>query len=140
MKKYWRCHVCNDIHYGERPPAVCPTCGAKNAFCQVDRKEALAMESGEGITLDNEEAMIATWAAFAHTSTDFKLNEAQEDVHLLAKGVLENMYSKGLKFCPCRITIGAAAEDLKLVCPCGFKAQQTYREDGTCWCGLFVKR
>ncbi|MFH1404317.1 MAG: rubredoxin-like domain-containing protein [Candidatus Altiarchaeota archaeon] len=39
-KKFYRCHVCNDIHYGVRPPDVCPTCKAKNAFVEVDRDEA----------------------------------------------------------------------------------------------------
>jgi rubrerythrin len=25
-KRYWRCFVCNDIHYGVAPPELCPTC------------------------------------------------------------------------------------------------------------------
>jgi len=29
MKRYWRCFVCNDIHYGVRPPEICPTCGGQ---------------------------------------------------------------------------------------------------------------
>lgn len=140
MKKYWRCHVCNDIHYGDRPPSLCPTCGAKNGFCQVDRTEAWGMESEEGRAIDSEEAVVAAWTAFANASTEFKLNAAEEDVRLLARGVLENMHSKGLKYCPCRMTMSDPVGDLKLVCPCGFKVQQVYREDGTCWCGLFVKR
>ena len=64
----------------------------------------------------------------------------RKDVRLLAQGVLENMASKGLKFCPCRITVGDPIADVKLVCPCNFKVQQVYREDGACWCGLFVRR
>jgi ferredoxin-thioredoxin reductase catalytic subunit len=100
----------------------------------------MGMQAESDAPIDNEEAMIAAWTQFANASAEFKLNDSQDDVRLLAKGVLENMASKGLKYCPCRITIGDLAQDLKLVCPCGFKAQQVYREDGTCWCGLFVKR
>jgi len=40
MKKFWRCHVCNDIHYGEGFPEICPTCGQKNAYAETDENEA----------------------------------------------------------------------------------------------------
>jgi rubrerythrin len=39
-KKFFRCSVCNDIHYGAAGPAVCPTCGAKNAYVEIDVQEA----------------------------------------------------------------------------------------------------
>lgn len=39
-KKFWRCNVCNDIHYGLKGPEVCPTCHAKNAYVEVDAGEA----------------------------------------------------------------------------------------------------
>jgi rubrerythrin len=39
-KRFWRCNVCNDIHYGMAGPEVCPTCMAKNAYVEVDAKEA----------------------------------------------------------------------------------------------------
>lgn len=26
MKKYWRCTVCGDLHYGILAPDPCPTC------------------------------------------------------------------------------------------------------------------
>ena len=39
-KKFWRCNVCNDIHYGVLPPEICPTCMTKNAYVEVDKKEA----------------------------------------------------------------------------------------------------
>ena len=29
--------------------------------------------------------------------------------------------------------------DLELVCPCRFKRQETWKKQGRCWCGLFVK-
>jgi len=40
MKKYFRCNVCNDIHYGMLGPEICPTCAAKNAYVEIDEKEA----------------------------------------------------------------------------------------------------
>ena len=39
-KKLWRCNVCNDIHYGIDGPELCPTCNQKNAYCEINNKEA----------------------------------------------------------------------------------------------------
>jgi len=39
-KKYFRCTVCNDIHYGINGPVVCPTCQAKNAYVEIEVQEA----------------------------------------------------------------------------------------------------
>ena len=39
-KQFFRCHVCNDIHYGAKFPEICPTCGAKNAYVEIDNNEA----------------------------------------------------------------------------------------------------
>ena len=40
MKKFWRCFVCNDVHYGVKPPEVCPTCLVKNGYVEVSSAEA----------------------------------------------------------------------------------------------------
>lgn len=40
-KKFWRCTVCNDIHYGIAGPEDCPTCHTKNAYVEVDKEEAV---------------------------------------------------------------------------------------------------
>ncbi|MBS3123911.1 hypothetical protein J4437_04735 [Candidatus Woesearchaeota archaeon] len=40
VKKYWKCTVCGDIHYGEKAPEVCPTCGAKEAYVLISAAEA----------------------------------------------------------------------------------------------------
>jgi len=40
VKKFFRCNVCNDIHYGLSGPIVCPTCQAKNAYVEIEKKEA----------------------------------------------------------------------------------------------------
>jgi rubrerythrin len=39
-KKFFRCTVCNDIHFGAAGPKVCPTCRIHNAYVEVDEKEA----------------------------------------------------------------------------------------------------
>lgn len=39
-KKFFRCNVCNDIHYGIAGPDICPTCQARNAYVGTDEEEA----------------------------------------------------------------------------------------------------
>jgi ferredoxin-thioredoxin reductase catalytic chain len=138
-KKLWRCHVCNDIHFGVKPPAVCPTCGVKNAFVLVDNGEATKVIDDYGGVINTVEAMVKVWEDFTKEK-EFKIVEDREIMETLAKGELENMKSKGLKYCPCRITTGSFEKDLSLICPCNFLVQKTWKEYGECWCGLFVKR
>ncbi|MFH1544925.1 MAG: rubredoxin-like domain-containing protein [archaeon] len=40
-KSFWRCNVCNDIHYGIAGPEICPTCMARNAYVEVTKQEAI---------------------------------------------------------------------------------------------------
>ena len=40
-KKFFRCNVCNDIHYGAAGPVLCPTCQNENAYVEVDKEEAM---------------------------------------------------------------------------------------------------
>ena len=42
MKRYWKCTVCGDIHYGEHPPAECPTCNTPEAYVEITKEEAVA--------------------------------------------------------------------------------------------------
>lgn len=70
---------------------------------------------------------------------DFILNPEKEHTRTALKGVLEQEKLKGLKYCPCRLQTGDFEKDIELVCPCNFKVQQTWKEKGMCWCGLFVK-
>ena len=139
-KLLWRCNVCNDLHFGESPPIICPTCASENAFVLVDLNEALKVidELGEKITTVNE--VIKTWEEFGNASEEFKLVEDSEMVRGLAEGVIENEKNHGLKYCPCRITTGDFINDLKLICPCNFQIQKSYEEMGECWCGLFARR
>ena len=46
-KQFYRCTVCNDIHFGAMPPGTCPTCGAKNAYVVIDTSEAKKVQGLE---------------------------------------------------------------------------------------------
>ena len=45
-KRYWRCFVCNDIHYGVAPPELCPTCKVLNAYVEISAEEARKILGG----------------------------------------------------------------------------------------------
>ncbi len=139
MKKYWRCFICNDIHYGVKPPEVCPTCRGVNAFAEVTSAEA-GQVSHPKTSMDKAGFRRAI-EEFA-SKNEFQVNPDSAKVDLLIKGVFDNEASHGLKYCPCRLRTKEFEEDLKIVCPCNFIIHETYkdREDGECWCGLFVRR
>jgi len=42
-KKFFRCGVCGDIHYGANFPSPCPTCSTPNAYLEISAKEAAAI-------------------------------------------------------------------------------------------------
>ncbi len=42
-KKFWRCTVCNDLHFGEKPPKECPTCHVVDAYIEIDKSEFMAI-------------------------------------------------------------------------------------------------
>lgn len=140
MKKFWRCFVCNDIHYGVKPPEICPTCMAKNAYVEITSEEARKVSTITRTEI-NKERFLQAIENFAEKN-EFQVNPDKEKVQMLIDGVFNNEQSQGLKYCPCRLTIKDFVEDLKLVCPCNFLIHETYKDkkDGECWCGLFVRR
>ncbi|MGD8537315.1 MAG: ferredoxin-thioredoxin reductase catalytic domain-containing protein [Candidatus Aminicenantes bacterium] len=139
MKKYWRCHVCNDIHYGIKPPEICPTCSVKNAYVEICFAEAKKVMSRE-TEMDKDKFRLAI-EEFAKNN-EFQINPNSEKVNMLIDGVFSCEENHGMKYCPCRLIAKDFEEDLKLVCPCNFLIHETYKdkEDGECWCGLFVRR
>ena len=83
---------------------------------------------------------IKRWQEFAERQEGpekIQTNPDIERVELLAEGVLNNEDNYGLKYCPCRLSSGNKDADMKLICPCNFKAQKTWQEKGECWCSLF---
>ncbi len=140
MKKFWRCFVCNDIHYGVKPPEICPTCLVKNAYVEISSEEAKKISSLTKVEF-NKEKFLEAIEKFTENN-EFQVNPDTEKVKMLLDGVFNNEQNHGLKYCPCRLITKDFAEDLKLVCPCNFLIHETYKdkEDGECWCGLFVRR
>ncbi len=140
MKKFWRCSVCNDIHYGVWPPEICPTCNAVNAFIEVSSDEAQKIMRLTETHMDKDK-FLREIERFSEKN-EFQVNLDSEKVESLIKGVMENERNHGMKYCPCRLMTKDFEEDLKLVCPCNFRIHETYKDkaDGECWCGLFVKK
>ena len=138
MKKYWRCFVCNDIHYGVNPPETCPTCRVKNAYVEISSAEAQIVTGVFTVESDKEKFLEAI-GKFTEKN-EFQVNPDKEKVNMLLEGIFSNEKNHGLKYCPCRLITKDFEEDLKLVCPCNFLAHDTYKEKGECWCGLFVRR
>jgi len=140
MKKFWRCFVCNDIHCGVKPPEICPTCLAKKAFVETTSEEAQKISSFTRITFEKEDF---TKAIEKFTEgNEFQVNPDRQKVEMLLDGLFNNERNHGLKYCPCRLMTKDFVEDMKLVCPCNFLIHETYKgkDDGECWCGLFVRR
>jgi rubrerythrin len=43
-KKYWRCTICGDLHYGAKAPEKCPTCGhAASDAIEISKEEFLKL-------------------------------------------------------------------------------------------------
>ena len=87
----------------------------------------------------NNEELRKVWEAYTEKN-EFILNPDKEHVDIVIKGVLENEKKHGLKLCPCRLRDGTRGMDLELICPCNFEMQDTWKDKGRCWCGLFVKK
>jgi ferredoxin-thioredoxin reductase catalytic chain len=140
MKKFWRCHVCNDIHFGIKPPEICPTCGFKNAYVEISSSEAQKIAEVVKNPMDKD--------TFRHaieelsSKNEFQVNSDKSKVDMLIEGTFNNEKNQGMKYCPCRLITKDFEEDMKLVCPCNFLIHETYKDkdDGECWCGLFVRR
>jgi len=139
MKKYWRCFVCNDIHYGLSPPDICPTCKVENAYIEISSTEAGNVLFPK--TEMDKAAFTNAIETFAKNN-EFQVNSDKEKVGMLLEGIFNNEKNHGLKYCPCRLITKERDEDLKLICPCNFLIHETYKdkEDGECWCGLFMRR
>jgi ferredoxin-thioredoxin reductase catalytic subunit len=141
MKIFWRCFVCNDIHYGLKPPEVCPTCKIKNAYVGISTKEAKTICGTEADGEFTKEDFRRAIEKFTEEN-EFMVNPDRGRVDLLFDGIFNNEHNHGLKYCPCRLMSKDFAEDLRIVCPCNFLIHETYKglDKGECWCGLFIKR
>jgi ferredoxin-thioredoxin reductase catalytic chain len=71
---------------------------------------------------------------------DFMLNPDERLLEGILDGVMAQEKSFGFKMCPCRLSDGSRERNLKLLCPCNFKALKAWEKRGECWCGLFIRR
>lgn len=39
-KKFFKCKICGDIHFGAAGPETCPTCKTKNAYLPIEKEAA----------------------------------------------------------------------------------------------------
>ncbi len=140
-KRYWRCFVCNDIHYGIAPPELCPTCKVLHAYVEISAEEARRILGGGPDTAISREDFRAAIERFT-VGNEFEVNPDPGKVELLLTGIFENEKNHGFKYCPCRLRTKNWEEDLKLICPCNFPIHETYKgvKGGECWCGLFIRR
>lgn len=142
MKKtFWRCFVCNDIHYGIKPPEICPTCKVKNAYVEISAKEAKTCLGPVPEQEFTKKDFIRAIEKLAE-GQEFMVNPDRERIETLFEGVFNNGKNHGLKYCPCRLRTKEFDEDLKIICPCNFLIHETYKgvDKGECWCGMFIKR
>ena len=139
-KKFFRCTVCGDVHWGVNAPEKCPTCMQLNKYVEVDADEAkkLLFENASADPMPKQEFRAAIEKYCDNNA--FALNPEKVHVDRVIDGVYSNLEKKGLKYCPCRISASAAKLDSTLLCPCNFEAQGIWRTEGRCWCGLFIKR
>jgi ferredoxin-thioredoxin reductase catalytic subunit len=123
-----------------KPPVICPTCLVKNAYVEISSEEAKKISSLTKVEF-NKEKFLGAIEKFTENN-EFQVNPDTEKVMMLLGGMFNNEQNHGLKYCPCRLITKDFEEDLKLVCPCNFLIHETYKdkEDGECWCGLFVRR
>lgn len=140
VRTYWRCFVCNDLHLGAQPPEICPTCGVQQAYVEITSEEArhIAAPVQKALTKEDFRNAIDVFAE----GNPFQVSPDENKVQMLIEGVFANERKHGLKYCPCRLRTKDFAEDVRIVCPCNFIAHDTYKDkvEGSCWCGLFVRR
>ena len=101
-KKYWRCFVCNDIHYGIAPPELCPTYKVLNAYVEISSEEARKILGGGVDTVFNPEDFRAALERFTAGNV-FTVNPDNEKVEMLLQGIFNNEKNHGMKYCPCRL-------------------------------------
>ena len=101
MKKYWRCFVCCDIHYGVKPPEICPTCLVKDAYVEVSSDEAERIIRPTKTTMTRTQFRQAI-EKFAEKN-EFQVCSDEAKVETLFDGMFANEKNHGLKYCPCRL-------------------------------------
>ena len=71
----------------------------------------------------------------------YKLNPDTKTVDRVVKGLVMRKIKFGYAYCPCRLVMGDAEKDKKIICPCVYHVEEIER-DGECHCNLLwaIKR
>ena len=83
------------------------------------------------------EKLIKNYQEYAQKK-GFSLNPNKKAVEVIVQGLLANEQKYGKKYCPCRRVTGNSKEDKLKICPCHWHEEEI-EENGSCFCGLFVK-
>ena len=67
------------------------------------------------------------------------LNEDDQLLDVIFRGLATNFRRFGYFQCPCRDSWGEREKDRDIICPCSY-AEEDIAEYGQCYCGLFVNR
>ena len=69
----------------------------------------------------------------------YYINDNDELVTQLIKGLLTNKDRYGYMSCPCRLAAGSRDEDQDIICPCDYR-EEDVKDYGTCYCSLYVTK
>jgi ferredoxin-thioredoxin reductase catalytic subunit len=87
----------------------------------------------------NKAQLLKLYEAFAEAK-GVMLNPDKEHVDFIVESVLKLEKKTGFRYCPCRIRTGNKEMDKELFCPCNFIENDIWKDEGHCWCGLFVRK
>ncbi|UJS17953.1 MAG: hypothetical protein L3J17_02555 [Candidatus Jettenia sp.] len=71
------------------------------------------------------------------THSPYRLNPDTKIVDRVVKGLAMRKMKYGYAYCPCRLVMGDAEKDKKIICPCVYHVEEIARDE-ECHCNLFV--
>jgi len=82
--KRWDNSVCNDIHYGVKPPEICPTCQVKNAYVEISSAETETIcRTGKEEKVEFEKDKFREAIEKFAEKNEFEVNPDREKVTML---------------------------------------------------------
>ncbi len=81
---------------------------------------------------------LTSWARRYASSKGWRLNDDQDKLGIVIRGLLRNKERFGERYCPCRIRSGDRERDQDIICPCVFHVDEI-EQDGQCHCNLFFR-
>jgi len=94
------------------------------------------LEENLSSTEDSDISLIQELKQYA-SQHGFQLNPDEPTVQRIIKGLIANQQKYSQRYCPCRRITGDKKTDKKNICPCIYHLAEI-KENGHCFCGLFV--